>query len=95
MSAALERVLADVAPTLKAAPAWSTEQQQQESAFNSANAAVKSAVYYSPDTYNDLAALYIELLEAVAASAPPVVEVKKGSACSDYTCRCCQTSCAQ
>ena len=79
----MERVVANVAPPPRPAPVWSVEQQQQESAFNTANAGVKPSVYYSPDTYNSLAALYAELLEAVAASAPPPVEAKKGE-----TCRC-------
>lgn len=78
MSAALERILADVEPAPQAAPAWSVDQQQQESAFNTANASLQPAVYYSPDAYQALDALYADLLQAVAASAPAPAEVKKG-----------------
>ncbi len=78
MSAALERILADVTPAPQAAPAWSLEEQQQESAFNTANASQQPAVYYSSEAYQALDALYIDLLQAVAASAPVPVEVKKG-----------------
>lgn len=77
MASALERVLADVQPVPRAAPVWSLEQQQQEAAFNTANAALQPAVYYCPDAYKALQALYADLLEATAASVP-VPEVKKG-----------------
>lgn len=77
VASALERILADVQPQPRAAPVWSLEQQQQEAAFNTANAAVQPAVYYCPDAYKALQALYADLLEAIAASMP-VAEVKKG-----------------
>ena len=77
MASALERVLADVKPVPLAVPVWSLEQQQQEAAFNAANAALQPAVYYCPDAFKALEALYADLLEAIAASVP-VPEVKKG-----------------
>ena len=77
MALALERVLADVKPLPQAAPVWSFEQQQQEAAFNTANAALQPAVYYSPGAYKALDALYADLLQAIAAVVP-VPEVKKG-----------------
>lgn len=81
MATALERVLADVKPLTRAAPVWCLEQQQQEAAFNTANAAVQFAVYYSPDAYKALDALYGDLLQAIAASVP-VPDVKKGESAS-------------
>ena len=79
MSAALERILADVEPAPQAAPAWSLDQQQQESAFNTANASLQPAVYYSPDACQAMDTLYTDLMQAVAASVPVPAEVKKGS----------------
>lgn len=81
MASALERVLADVKPVPLAAPVLSLEQQQQEGVFNNANAALQPAVYYSPDAYKALDALYADLLQATAASVP-VPEVKKGCSAS-------------
>lgn len=78
VAAALERVLADVKPLMPAPAVWSLEQQQQEAAFNTANASLQPAVYYSPDAYQALIALYADLLQAVAAGAPAPPEVKKG-----------------
>ncbi len=79
---ALERILADVKPPPHAVPVWNAEQQHQEAAFNTANAAAQPAVYFSPDVYQDLAHLYKILQERLAASAPPPVEPKKGRALS-------------
>ena len=81
MTAALERVLADVKPLPRAASVWALEQQQQEAAFNFANAALQPAVYYSPDAYKALDALYAHLLQAIAASVP-VIDGKKGGSAS-------------
>ena len=78
VEAALERILADVKPPAPAAPLWDAEQQSQEAAFNSANAAAHPAVYYTPAAYHDLALLYSGLQSALAASAPPPVDLKKG-----------------
>lgn len=78
MEAALERILADVAPPVHAAPLWNVEQQSQEAAFNTANAAAQPAVYYTPAAYQDLALQYGGLQTALAASAPPPVDLKKG-----------------
>lgn len=79
---ALERILADVKPPPHAVPVWNAEQQHQEAAFNTANAAAQPAVYFSPDVYQDLAQLYHTLQERLAASAPPPVDPKKGRALS-------------
>ena len=80
----MERILGDVKAPAAAAPAWSAEQQEQQSAFNTANAAAQPAVYYSPALYQDLAMLYHTLQEAVAASTPPPVDAKKGQ----WPCAC-------
>lgn len=81
VSAALERILADVQPGPAAAPLWTLEQQQQQAAFNSANAAVQPAVYYWPDAYRELAELYLSLQQAISAAAPPPPDPKKGQLC--------------
>ena len=78
VEAALERILADVKPPVHAAPLWDAEQQSQEAAFNTGNAAAQPAVYYTPATYQDLALLYSSLQTALVASAPPPVDLKKG-----------------
>ena len=78
----MERILADVKPPPHAVPVWNAEQQHQEAAFNTANAAAQPAVYFSPDVYQDLAQLYHTLQERLAASAPPPVDPKKGGALS-------------
>lgn len=84
VSAALERILGDVKAPAAAALAWRAEQQEQQSAFNTANAAAQPAVYYSPALYQDLTMLYHTLQEAVAASTPAPVDAKKGQ----WPCAC-------
>ncbi len=78
MSAALERILADVKPPPPPVPAWSAQQQEQQAAFNTANAAAHPAVYFCPGLFQDLALLYHALQDAISASAPPPVDPKKG-----------------
>ena len=78
VTATLERILADVQPGPAAAPVWGLEQQQQESAFNTANAAVQPPVYFSPAAYEALAGLYGRLQGAINAAAPPPADPKKG-----------------